>query len=82
MKKFIRVYYEWGCDAKGKYAKINVDKDIKNIVKGYERYTGSDIKVRKCHGYPGTTLSKSNLEEPYNINKYRSFMGQLMWYTT
>ena len=31
---------------------------------------------------PGTTLSKSDLEDPDNINKYRSFMGQLMWYTT
>ena len=28
------------------------------------------------------TISKSDLEEPYNINKYRSFVGQLMWYTT
>ena len=26
------------------------------------------------------TLSKSDLEEPDNINNYRSFMEQLMWY--
>ena len=28
------------------------------------------------------TLSKSDLEEPYNIDKYISFLGQFMWYTT
>ena len=28
------------------------------------------------------TLSKSYLEDPDNINKYRSFVGHLMWYTT
>ena len=27
------------------------------------------------------TLGKSDVEEPYNINEYRSFVGQIMWYT-
>ena len=30
----------------------------------------------------GTTISKSDLEEIDNIIKYRSFVRQLMWYTT
>ena len=29
VKKFLRVYYEWGCDAKGMYAKMTMDKDVK-----------------------------------------------------
>ena len=57
-------------------------KDAKKLVEGYEKYTGSDLKVQKNPGYPGTTLSKSELEELDNINNYISFVGQLMWYTT
>ena len=62
--------------------KNNHEKDIKKLVEGYRKYTGSDVKAQKTPGYPGTTISKSNLEEPYNMDKYRSFVGQLMWYTT
>ena len=28
------------------------------------------------------TLSKSDIYEPKYIDKYRSFVGQIMWYTT
>ena len=59
-----------------------MDKAIKNLVEGYKKYTNSDVKVHKTSGAPGTTLNKSELEEPYNIDNYRSFVGQLMWYTT
>ena len=76
------MYYEWGRDAKGTYAKMTMEKDVKKFVEGYENYTGSDVKVQKNPGDLGTTLSKSDLEEPYNIDRYRSFVGQLMWYTT
>ena len=82
MKKFLGVYYEWDRDTKVTYTKITMDKYVKNLVNGYENYTGSDLKVKKTPGAPGTTLSKSNLEWPYNIDNYRSFVGQLMWYTT
>ena len=44
-------------------------------------YTGSDLRVQKNIRAPGTTLSKSDLEELDNINKYRSFVVHLMWYT-
>ena len=43
---------------------------------------GIDLRIQKTPGAPYTTLSKSDLEEPDNINKYISFVGQLMWYTT
>ena len=46
------------------------------------KYTESDLKVQKNLGDLVTTISKSDLEEPDNINKYRSFAVQLMWYTT
>ena len=59
-----------------------MEKDVNNPIEGYNKYTGSDLRVQKTPGAPGMTLSKSELEEPDNINKYISFMGQLMWYTT
>ena len=81
VKKFISLYNEWGRDTKGTYAKITIEKDIKKLVEGYKSYNGSDVKIQKTPGEPGTTLIKIYLEEPYNIDKYRSFLGQLMWYT-
>ena len=70
LKKFLGVYYEWGHDAKVTYAKMNMEKDVKKLVKGYKNYTGSELRAHKTPGYPGTTLSKSDLEYPDNINKY------------
>ena len=52
------------------------------MVEGYEKYTGSNVKVKKHYGAIGTTLSKSDLEEPYNTDKHISFVEQLIWYTT
>ena len=70
VKKFLRVYYEWGCDAKGMYAQTTMDKDVKKPVEGYMNYTVSYVKVHKTPGALVTTISKSDLEEPYNIDKY------------
>ena len=67
---------------KSTYAKMTMEKDVKKLVEGNENYTGSDLRVQKTPGAPDMTLNKSDLEEPDNINKYRSFVGQLMWYTT
>ena len=82
VKKFLEVYYKWSREAKGTYAKTTTEKDTKKLVEGYRKYTGSDVKAQKTPGYPETTLSKINLEETYNIDKYISFVGQLMWYAT
>ena len=62
MNKFLGVNYEWGHDAKGTYAKITMEKDMKKLVEGYEKYTGSDLRVQKNPGSTGTALSKSNLK--------------------
>ena len=82
VNKFLGVYYGWGHDVKGTYTKMTMEKGVKKLVEGYEKYTGSDLRVQKTPGDPGTNLSKSELEDPDNINTYRSFVGQLMWYTT
>ena len=55
---------------------------MKKLVEGCKNYTGNELGVQKTPGAPGTTLSKSDLENPDNINKHRSFVGKLMWYTT
>ena len=64
------------------YVKMTMEKDVKNLVEGYKKYTGINLRIQKIPGSPGTTLSKSDLEDPDNTDKYRSFVGQLMWYTT
>ena len=45
-------------------------KDVRKLVEGYKKYTGSDVNFQKTLGDPGTNLSKSYLEEPYNIDNY------------
>ena len=64
------------------YAKMTPEKEVKELVEGYKKYTGTDLRVQKTPRDPGTTLSKSDLEYPGNINKYRSLLGQLICYTT
>ena len=65
VKKFLGVYYEWVRDTKFLSEKMTMEKDVKN----WQKYTGSDVKAQKNPGDPGTTLSKSELEEYYNIDK-------------
>ena len=60
---------------------MTMEKDVEKLVEGSENYTGSNLRVQKNIIAPVTTLSKSDLDEPDNINKYRSFVGQLVWYT-
>ena len=54
---------------------MTMEKYIKNLVEGYEKYTRSDSKVQKTPGAPVSTLSKSDLEELDHINKYILFVG-------
>ena len=81
MKKFLGVYYEWGCYAKVTYEKMTIYTDLKKLVEGYDKYTVSYIKAQKTPVATGMHLIKSNLEGTYNIYKYILFVGQLMWYT-
>ena len=77
VNKFLGVYYSWGSDSK-----TTMEKDVKKLVEGYKKLIGSETRVHKTPGAPGTTLSKSEFEEPKDIDKYRSFVVHLMWYTT
>ena len=81
VKKSLGVYYQWGHDAKCMYPKMTMEKDVNKLVEGYKKYTRSDLRIPKTPGAPGKILSKSDLEDPDNTNKYISFLGQLMWYT-
>ena len=58
VKNFLGFYYEWGHDVKGTYAKLTMEKDVKNLVEGYEKYTESDLRIQKTIGSLGMTLSK------------------------
>ena len=62
VKKFLGVYHKWGCGVKVSYAKTTMEKEVKKLVHGYNNFIRSDVKVQKTPGAPGTTLSKSELE--------------------
>ena len=81
VRNFLGVYYEWVREEKCLYSKMNMEKHVDKLVGGYEKFIGGDVKVQKTLGAPGTTMSKSELEKPKDVGKYRSFVGQLMWYT-
>ena len=38
-----------------------MEKDVKKLVDGYDKFIGSDVKFHKTPGGPGTTLNKSDL---------------------
>ena len=71
VKNFLRLYYEWGHDAKFCTQKLTTEKDVNNLVEGYDKNTGGEVKVQKPPGAPGTTPKNSDLEEPQDINNYR-----------
>ena len=53
---------------------MTMDKDIKILVDGYKKFTGSDFKVQETPGDPGTTICNRKIKDPADIDKYRSFM--------
>ena len=40
-------------------AQKNMEKYVNKLVDGYDKFTGSDLKVQKKTGSPGTILSNS-----------------------
>ena len=82
VRNFLGVYYDLYHDYKGVYTKISMGKYVNKLVIVYDKFTGSYNKVHKTLASPGTTISEIELEEPMNIEKYRSLVGQIMWYTT
>ena len=59
VNKFLGVYYEWGCDAKGSYYKMTMEMDVHKLVERQEKFIESGVKVQKTPGATGKTLSKS-----------------------
>ena len=47
VKNFLGVYCEWCCDVKGTYVKMTMEKDVKNLIEGYEKFTVSDLRIQK-----------------------------------
>ena len=47
VNNFLEDYYERSYGAKGTYAKITIEKDVKKLVEGYRNYMGSDSRVQK-----------------------------------
>ena len=78
LKKFLGAYYAWVHDAKGPYKKVIMEKDVNKLVERYNKFTGSESKVQKTHGAPGTTLREIKLKHLTEIDKYMSLLGQII----
>ena len=54
-----------------------MEKDVRKLVDGYKKFTGSDVKVHKTPVSTVTTLCKSEIKETTYIYKYRSIVVQI-----
>ena len=54
-----------------------MEKEVNKLVYGYEKFTGSDIKVQKTLGDRGNTLCNSELKEPSDKDNYSLFVSQI-----
>ena len=59
-----------------------MEKNIRKILDGYNNFIESNLEVQKTPGYPGTILSSRKLKYPTDIDKYMSFVVQIILYTT
>ena len=62
------------------YSKMTINKDINKLAYGYDKFIWSEVKVQKKPGVPVTTIYKSKLKYPTDVDKYSLFVGQIMWY--
>ena len=56
---------------------MTIEKGVKKLVYGYEKFTGRNFIVGKTPGDPGKTLCKRKLEETTDMYSYRLFMGKV-----
>ena len=60
-----------------------MDKKVNALVKDYESFIGKEFKIYETPGKPHEYLVKSEEDhKPFNIDKYRSLVGQAMFFTT
>ena len=58
-----------------------MNNKIEEIVANFENHLGRKIKIYASPGKPSEYLRK-NEGDPINIEKYRSFVGQILFFTT
>jgi len=58
-----------------------MDKKIANIIRIYEEHIGEEVKIYDTPGKPNEYLGKHDGEQ-VEIEKYRSLVGQIMFFTT
>ena len=83
LTKHLGVSYEWGIrEEDGKaFCEATMDKKVKATIQQYEEYIGKEAKIYDSPGKPHEYLGK-NEGEPIDTEKYRSFVGQAMFFTT
>lgn len=82
LKKHLGVDYVWKKDEKGETTvEATMDAKANNIVDDYEAYIGREVKICESPGFPHQTLEKYE-GDPVDIDKYRSLVGKLMFFTT
>ena len=79
--KHLGIWYERKTDNEGEFFEMSMTDFAEDLVKDYEKEMGKPIKTALSPGIPGKSLLKAEEgAEPINLDKYRSFVGRIMWY--
>ena len=79
--KHLGIWYERKKDQDGEYFELLMTDFAEDLVKDYELEIGKPIKTALSPGSPGKSLTKAEEgKEPLKLDKYRSFVGRVMWY--
>ena len=82
LRKHLGVDYEWGLQDDGRaFCKATMDKKVNATIAQYEKHIGGKVKVYDSPGKPHEYLEKHE-GDPIDIEMYRSFVGQVMFFTT
>jgi hypothetical protein len=84
VKKHLGIDYKWGLLPNSKaFCEATMDKKVNVLVKSYEKYINTEVKVYDTPGKPHEYLVKSEDKEPVlDLDKYRSLVSQIMFFTT
>jgi transposase InsO family protein len=80
LTKHLGVWYAHKKKGDKSYLELTMDDFIEDLIKDYERATGTVAQVAPTPGYPNKTLTKkTDDDEVVNIKDYRSLAGKLLW---